>query len=76
MDASEDSDEINVEVELEGDADDEGLTRVKAVYLNPYTCTFRAPGTNGRRLFSIVIKTMLIMKIECIICAVRLHALF
>lgn len=55
MDAGEDS-ERTVEVELEGDTDYEGSTRVKASYLNPYTCTFRAPGTNGRCLFSIVSK--------------------
>lgn len=52
MHASEDS-EINVEVELEGDADGEDATRVTAVYLNPYTCTFRAPGMNGGCLFSL-----------------------
>lgn len=36
--------EIQVEVEVESDFDSESTTKVTAVYLNPYSCSFKAPG--------------------------------
>ena len=36
--------EVNVEVEIEGSADADGPTKVMALWLNPYTYQFTAPG--------------------------------
>lgn len=36
--------EIQVEVEVESDLYGESTTKVTAAYLNPYSCSFKAPG--------------------------------